>query len=59
MVDHTGVRPGALKLFARYATNDIEDKKMNHTINEKRQRNSKILMNDTLMDYPRQVDRDT
>ena len=59
VVDHTGVRPGALKLFARYATNDIEDENRNHTINEKRQRNSKILMNDTLMDYPRQVDRDT
>ena len=59
VVDHRCVRPGAFKLFARYGTNDIEDDTRNHTINEKRQKNSKILMNHTLMDFPTQEDRDT
>ena len=59
VVDHRCVRPGAFKLFSRYGTNDIEDDSRNHTINEKKQRNSKILMNHTLMDFPTKEDRET
>ena len=59
VVDHGFVKPGAIKLFSRYGTNDIEEEGRNHTINEKKKKNSKILMNDTLMDFPTQADRDT
>ena len=59
VVDHRCVKPGAFKLFSRYGTNDIEDDSKSHTINEKKKKNSKILMNDTLMDFPTQDDRDT
>ena len=59
VVDHGFVKPGAFKLFSRYGSNDIEDDGRCHTVNEKKKRNSKILMNDILMDFPRQVDRET
>ena len=59
VVDHGFVKPGAFKLFARYGTDDMAYDKRSHTINEKKMQNSKILMNDTLMDFPTQADRDT
>ena len=59
VVDHGFVKPGAFKLFSRYGTNDIEEETRCHTVNEKKKRNSKILMNDILMDFPTQVDRST
>ena len=59
VVDHGFVKPGAFKLFSRYGSNDIEEERRSHTINEKKKKNSKILMNDTLMDFPTQADRHT
>ena len=59
VVDHGFVKPGAFKLFSRHGTNDIEEEQRSHTINEKKMKNSKILMNDTLMDFPTQADRQT
>ena len=59
VVDHRSVKPGSFKLFSRYGTNDIADDRRSHTINEIKQRNSRILSNDTLMDYPTQADRNT
>ena len=60
VVDHRCIKPGTFKLFARHTTNDIKDDRRNHPINEKKkQRNSKILMNHTLMDFTTQDGRDT
>ncbi len=59
VVDHKCVKPGAFKLFARHGTDDIEDDTRSHTINETKQKKSRILTNDTLMDFPAQMDRNT
>ena len=59
VVDHRCVKPGALKLFARHGTNDIADDRRSHTINEINRKFSRILRNDTLMDFPTQTDRNT
>lgn len=57
VVDHRCVKLGDFKLFARYDTNNNEDDGRNHIINEETQKNGKILMNNTSMDFPTQVDR--
>ena len=59
VVDQGFVKPGAFKLFWRHGTNDIEEEKRSHTINEIKQKNSKILMNDTLIEFPTKADRET
>ena len=59
VVDQETVKPGAFVLYIRPGTNDIKNEQTNKTFNEIRQKNSKVLMNDTLMDYPTQADRDT
>ena len=59
VVDHRRIRPGAFILFVHQGTNDIMYEKRKKTFNEIRQHNSKILMNDTLVDYPTEVDRNT
>ena len=59
VVDHRCVKPGSFVLFARHGTDDIKEEKKKKTVNEIRQKNSKILWNDTLMDYPTQRDRET
>ena len=59
VVDQRQVKPGSLRLFSRFGTNDIEEEDKINTINEIKQKNSRILMNNVLMDYPTQVDRQT
>ena len=43
VVDHGFVKPGAFKLFSRYGTNDIEEQRRSHTINEKKKKTVKFL----------------
>ena len=57
VVDHRRVKSGSYRLFTRFGTDDIEDDGKKYTINEIKQKNSRILMNNTLMDYPTQADR--
>ena len=59
VVDQRMVRPGSFRLFTRFGTDDIEDENKTSTINETKQKNSRILTNDTLMDYPTQADQQT
>ena len=59
VVDQETVKPGAFVLYVRPGTNDIKDEKIKKTCNEIRQKNNKVLMNDTLMDYPTEADRET
>ena len=59
VVDHRMVKPGSFLVFRRYGTNDIKDDTRNKTVNEMKQLNSKILQNDTLMDFPTEKDRQT
>ena len=59
VVDQRMVRPGSFRLFTRFGTDDIEDENKTSTINETKQKNSRILKNDTLMDYPTQADQQT
>ena len=59
IVDQRQVKPGSFRLFSRFGTNDIEEENKTNTINEIKQKNSLILMNNTLMDYPTQADRET
>ena len=59
VVDQRQVKPGSFRLFSRFGTDDIEEENRINTINEIKQKNSRILMNNTLMDYPTQADRQT
>ena len=59
VVDQRQVKPGSLRLFSRFGTDDIEEENKINTINKIKQKNSRILINNTLMDYPTQVDRQT
>ena len=59
VVDHRHVRPGSYRLFHRPGSDDIKAEERNKTVNEIRQINSKILSNDTYMDFPTQSDRET
>jgi len=59
VVDQRQVKPGSFRLFSRFGTDDIEEENKVNTINEIRQKNSRILINNTLMDYPTQADRQT
>ena len=55
VVDHRHVRTGSYRLYHRTGYNDIKDDSRNKTVNEVRQQNSKVLMDDTYMDYPTEV----
>ena len=57
VLDQRQVKLGSFRLFARFGTNNIEEENKINTINEIKQKNSRILMNKTLMDYPTQADR--
>ena len=59
VVDHRLVKPGAFRLFFRTGTDDIKDEEKSKTINEVKQKNSRILMNHMVMDFPTQRDRET
>ena len=59
VVDHRCVKVGAFKLFSKASFNDIEDDIRNKTINEIKQRNHRILMNYTYMDFLTRKDRET
>ena len=59
VVDQRQIKPGSFRLFARFGTDDIEEEDKVNTINEVKQKNSRVLMNNTLMDYPTQRDRQT
>ena len=59
VVDQRRVKPGSFRLFSRFGMNDVEDEKKTNTINEIKQKNSRILINNTLMEYPTQADRET
>ena len=59
VVDQRHVRPGAFILFTRFGTDDIADDTLEKNINEIKQLNSRVLTNDTLMDYPTKRDRET
>ena len=59
VVDQRQVKPGSFRLFARFGKNDIEEENKINTINEIKQKNSRISMNNTLMEYPTQADRQT
>ena len=59
VVDHRLVKPGAFRLFCRTGSDDIRDEGKKMTINEIKQKNSRILMNHVVMDFPTQRDRET
>lgn len=59
VVDHRHVKPGAFLLFSRTGADDIQDEMKKKTINEIKQRNSRILMNDVVMDFPTARCRDS
>ena len=57
VVDHRLVKPGAFRLFSRTGTDDIRDEERSKTINEVKQKNSRILANHMVMNFPTQRDR--
>ena len=57
VVDQRQIKPGSFRLLTRFGTDDIEEETKVNTINEVKQKNSRVLMNNTLMDYPTQKDR--
>ena len=59
VVDHRLVKPGVFRLFCRTGTDDFKDEEKSKTINEVKQKNSRILMNHMVMDFPTQRDRET
>ena len=59
VVDQRHVRPGSFRLFKRFGTDDIKNDSRKHTINEIKQMNSRVMTNNTLMDFPTQADRET
>ena len=59
VVDHRLVKPGAFRLFSCTGTDNIKDEERSKTINEVKQKNSRILMNHMVMDFPTQRDRQT
>ena len=50
---------GVFKLFSKASSNDIDEDLQNKTINEIKQRNYRILMNYTFMDFPSRKDRES
>ena len=56
-VDHRLVRPSSYRLYERMGADNIKDDSKTKTFNEIKQSINKILMNDTYMDYPTQLDR--
>ena len=59
VVDHRPVKPGAFRLFTRPGTDDMRDENRILTINEKKQKNNRILMNNMVMNFPTQRDQQT
>ena len=59
VVDHRPVKPGSLRLFKRTGTDDMEDDRRKLTINENKQKNYRILMNNMVMNFPTQRDQQT
>ena len=59
VVDHRCVKPGSMLLHFRQGSNDIKDDLRTKTISEVKLRNSRILMNHTVMDFPTEADRQT
>ena len=59
VVDHRAVKPGSIILASRCGTDDIKDDFKTKTSHEIRKRNSRILLNDTLMEFPTKSDRES
>ena len=59
VIDHRCVKPGHFLLFRRYDTDDISNEQRNKTVNEIKQMNSRILVNNTLRDFLTKRDRET
>ena len=59
VVDHEFVRPGSFQLFTKFGTSDMEHETKKKTVNEIKQQNRRILMNDTMMKFPTETDRST
>ena len=59
VVDQCPVKPGSLRLFTRSGTDDMKDETRKLTINEIKQKNSRILMNNMVMNFSTQRDQQT
>ena len=59
VVGHIAMKSGSVILVQRYGTDDIKDNLRDKTYNEVRKRNSSILMNNTLIDFPMKADQET
>ena len=59
VVDHRPVKPGSFRLFTRTGTDDMKDDTRKLTINEIKKKNSRILMNNMVMNFPTQRDQQT
>ena len=56
IVDHEFMKHGFFQLLTKFGTNDMEDKTKTKTVNEIKQQNRRILMNDTMMKFPTEID---
>ena len=59
VVDHRPVKPGAMRLFTCPETDDMKDENRKLTINEIKQKNQRILMNNMVMKFPTTRDQHT
>ena len=59
VVNHSGVKPGSFQLFTKFGMNDMEDDQSKKTVNEIKQQNRRILMNDTVMKFPTESERNS
>ena len=59
LVDHCPVKAGALRMFTCPGIDDMKDETRKLTINEIKQKNSRILMNNMVMNFPTQCDQQT
>ena len=57
VIDHRCVKPWSSQLFTKFSTNDIDDVPGKKTVDKIKQLNRQILMNNTVIKFPTEMDQ--